>query len=261
MAKRTIEIPAEALQNLSPQEVAKQYNCSLRTVYHRRKELHLGKEFTSVPPIVRGALESWDPNTAYIMGAMAADGCICRDGRSILTSQDRDWLEDIGTLLFEYPRKLWVGSGNCWILGLPSILTNHLVNYGLKPAKSLTLEWPKVPAELEGHFIRGYFDGDGSVYIQELRGRQTPRLKAQFYTGSVQFADELQGCLEHYGLNIYRVKTTCYHITIADEASLGILYWLMYHENGVYMARKKEIFDEFWSLERCSPGNPKLTLI
>lgn len=260
MPRKPIEIPAEALKNLNPQEIAKQYNCGLRTVYRRRKELHLCKEPVSAPPIIPGVLESWNPNTAYIVGAMAADGCICRNGRSVLTSQDKDWLEDIGALLFEYPKKLWAGSRNCWILGLPSILTNRLINYGLTPTKSLTLTWPKVPTEFEGHFVRGYFDGDGTVYIQELRGRQAPRLVARFSTGSVQFADALQDCLEQNGVDVSRTKTTCYDVTVANEASLGVLYWFMYHKTGIYMVRKKQVFDTFWVTERRRPGNPKLKM-
>lgn len=35
--------------------------------------------------------------------------------------------------------------------------------YLLTPRKSLVLEYPNIPAEVESHFIRGYMDGDGTI--------------------------------------------------------------------------------------------------
>src|SRR5690606_8445162 len=43
---------------------------------------------------------------------------------------------------------------------------NDLLDKGITPRKSLTLKPPKnVPKDLVRHWIRGYFDGDGSVHI------------------------------------------------------------------------------------------------
>lgn len=47
-----------------------------------------------------------------------------------------------------------------------------LYNCGVFPQKSdlnkSKLRFPNIPKELESHFIRGYFDGDGSVYKQKV---------------------------------------------------------------------------------------------
>ena len=44
-------------------------------------------------------------------------------------------------------------------------LSSALSKLGGTPRKSLTLEFPKfIPKHLMSHFIRGYFDGDGSVW-------------------------------------------------------------------------------------------------
>lgn len=44
-------------------------------------------------------------------------------------------------------------------------LWNQLNNLGCTPQKSLTLKFPNIPDHLRRHFIRGYFDGDGSLGI------------------------------------------------------------------------------------------------
>lgn len=42
-------------------------------------------------------------------------------------------------------------------------LANGLIKYGCVPCKSLVLEFPKLDSQYHSHFIRGYFDGDGSI--------------------------------------------------------------------------------------------------
>ena len=48
-------------------------------------------------------------------------------------------------------------------------LVETLISYGCTPRKSLTLKFPDFnifkSQSLINHFIRGYFDGDGSVFI------------------------------------------------------------------------------------------------
>ena len=47
-------------------------------------------------------------------------------------------------------------------------LKKDLIQAGCTCTKSLTLTFPSeniIPKHLQHHFIRGYFDGDGSVFI------------------------------------------------------------------------------------------------
>ncbi|MEL3972227.1 LAGLIDADG family homing endonuclease [Rossellomorea oryzaecorticis] len=36
--------------------------------------------------------------------------------------------------------------------------------HGIQPNKSLSIQLPTIPDSYLNHFIRGYFDGDGSIY-------------------------------------------------------------------------------------------------
>jgi hypothetical protein len=46
-------------------------------------------------------------------------------------------------------------------------LTARLAKHGIFPNKTFTLEWPDhLDPELLRHFLRGYFDGDGSWHVR-----------------------------------------------------------------------------------------------
>lgn len=65
-------------------------------------------------------------------------------------------------------------------------------------AKSLTKNFPELPIGIEPHFIRGYFDGNGSVGSQLVR----------FSTGSESFAGGLRQCVEDCIFERFGVKIT-----------------------------------------------------
>ena len=50
-------------------------------------------------------------------------------------------------------------------------MVNDLYNNGCVQNKSLILKPPVIIDNLVGHFIRGYFDGDGSIYYDKKRDR------------------------------------------------------------------------------------------
>lgn len=111
------------------------------------------------------------PEKAYVLGLIYADGCNTRKGLNIsLQEQDKkvvefvkDQLKVSNNLRFvPAPRSTW---SNKWELTISSMeLSKQLTQVGCHPAKSLTIKFPDFISEnLLSHFIRGYFDGDGSL--------------------------------------------------------------------------------------------------
>jgi len=43
-------------------------------------------------------------------------------------------------------------------------MKQRLIELGCVPAKSLILQYPVLDHNMQQHFLRGYFDGDGSIY-------------------------------------------------------------------------------------------------
>lgn len=121
----------------------------------------------------------WSNDLAYVLGYMYADGSVGEypksdcDGRrkrklatSSITSKDEHILWDIRERMgwkakpCSFDRNgetYWHIATSCrWVF-------NQWVKLGVKPRKSFEgMEIPKVPDSLLQHFIRGFFDGDGS---------------------------------------------------------------------------------------------------
>lgn len=132
-----------------------------------------------------GKLYSWNDNyfetidtedKAYWLGFLMADGYITN--RKVLGVKLA--IKDIGHLeklrdsldsnipihVYESNPESYSGSNYkyCVFNITSKKMYQDLVNKGLTPNKSKTLKFPSIDKELIPHFIRGYFDGDGSIY-------------------------------------------------------------------------------------------------
>ncbi len=98
-------------------------------------------------------------------------------------------------------------------------------------------------------FIRGVFDGDGSVFF-EKRSRPFP-LRTNFVSGSKDFIDGLEKCLESLGMparTIYRQKTKnawSYKFVYCHRDSIK-LFNILYKnaKNKLFLERKYKRFLE-----------------
>ena len=89
-------------------------------------------------------------------------------------------------------------------------LTRDLSGLGVVPRKSLIVRFPNVPREHLPDFIRGVFDGDGSVYF-EPRSLKNP-LRSKFVSSSKQFIEGLHMALESLSMpkrKIYQQRPKC----------------------------------------------------
>jgi hypothetical protein len=72
-----------------------------------------------------------------------------------------------------------------------------LIYLGLSPNKSKTIEFPKIQSEFVRHFIRGCWDGDGSIYFES-----GGKLRGSYTCGSLNFIERL--VQELYKAEIYK---------------------------------------------------------
>jgi hypothetical protein len=118
---------------------------------------------------------------AYAFGLLFADGCK-RDGENCvaitLKEDDHDILQHVSELIQPGATVRFCDRSNCkdsanrrsqykielW----NDIISNTLVSYGLIPRKSLVKQFPEVilnsNEDIIRWFIRGYFDGNGSIF-------------------------------------------------------------------------------------------------
>lgn len=143
---------------------------------------------------------------AYVLGFWFADGYMRKDKsyRIVFTSGDRGILIQIrNALRSSHPlrkRKEKKGGSYTWTLSLCSKhLYEQLIGRGGLRRKSRNMRLPYIPATYIPDFVRGYFDGDGSVfyvdYISTKNHKPRRELRSNFTSGSRQFLESLMNVL------------------------------------------------------------------
>lgn len=113
---------------------------------------------------------AWTHELAYAIGLLTSDGNLSPDGRHInLTSQDKE-IPGHARTIFAIDNKIGRkgrGGSNIkkyYVLQFGSKqFYAFLLKIGLTPAKSKTLRSVNIPTKFFGDFMRGCFDGDGSI--------------------------------------------------------------------------------------------------
>ncbi len=111
---------------------------------------------------------------AYFLGLLFSDGNVKKDGKRVsigLIEQDKEILSKFSNLIYgkdklNYIIKKEENHNNCYEFCILSQKINkRLTELGCTPNKSLTLQFPEwlTNKELQRHFLRGYFDGDGCL--------------------------------------------------------------------------------------------------
>lgn len=115
------------------------------------------------------------PEKAYLLGLFYSDGCIHSSNGSyyaaICLHEDDKYLLD--TIISKFPfftLKKMINKAYYIVCSRKTIVEDLLSN-GMQFRKSTDnkdfLRLPSIDSNLVHHFIRGYFDGDGSVYKQK----------------------------------------------------------------------------------------------
>ena len=144
--------------------------------------------------------KKWTPEMAYVLGFWFADGYMRKEKsyRIVFFENNRQILEEILIVLGSgHPIKK---QDNCHFVSICSKkLYVDLLSLGGIRAKSKTITFPKVPQPVLPDFIRGFFDGDGSVfhvtYKRTKDGLVTKELRTNFTSGSQEFLIGLMGNL------------------------------------------------------------------
>lgn len=119
------------------------------------------------------------------------------------------------------------------------VMGNDLESKGCVPNKSLILKRPNINPDLNKHFIRGYFDGDGCVHInEELNNTIYSVLGTQ---DILSFIQEESGISSK--ISIRQVKRDgeykpFYEISIGGIKSKIIFHNYIYKDANIYLERK-----------------------
>ena len=143
---------------------------------------------------------------AYVLGFWFADGYMRKEKsyRVVFSSRDKDILLQIRhSLNSNHPlREYFHKKGKSWVWQL-NFCSRHLYEglllRGGMRCKSHLIGFPNIPRNFLPDFIRGYFDGDGSVfyvnYISTKNHKPRRELRSNFTSGSRQFLESLMNIL------------------------------------------------------------------
>lgn len=197
------------------------------------------------------------PNKAYVLGFIYADGYNNRTNNSLvigLQERDANFLEliknEIGT---NRPLKFTKRNKSVCLTISNKKISDDLVKLGVIPNKSLSVKFPNeniLPKYLYSHFIRGVFDGDGCLHINE-----NTRVKSFSIVGNNDFISAINKFLQkELKLNLTQLIYDKKHnenvvsLRYSSTSDLYKLYNYLYNESELLMERKKAKFDIFLSV-------------
>lgn len=208
--------------------------------------------------------KKWSPNMAYVLGYIYADGCLinCDYIRAYyltIVSTDKDSLERIKNMMgsehkIGSKKSLYKNGKRIFQIkiGSKEIYTD-LINLGLYPRKSLSINFPNIPNRFINHFIRGYFDGDGCVYFEKTKSRTgkiiIKRIRVIFTSGSKVFLEQMNKKMSDFYINegkIYNSKRS-FQLVFNNKDSINV-FKMLYKgaSNNSFFMRKFKIFDEYF---------------
>ncbi len=194
---------------------------------------------------------------AYFLGFMYADGNVVKKGNTIsfiLQEQDKDILIKFKKLFSSNRPLIKNNRRNRQIHYIFSItskrLKQKLIKYNCPPAKTEILTYPDfLPSELENHFIRGYFDGDGCFYCGKNKNAKSKRVRVSI-VGSKSFCLGLINILKNrgrktsLGKDVYANGNVIIIYLYGNSNVSNFMDWI-YSDATIYLERKYNKYVEF----------------
>ena len=210
---------------------------------------------------------------AYLLGFFFADGCIEKDTKRFGLCNSIDDIEIIKLfqkyICPEAEIKITINSKGalnrkpqCVFRWSSKYMAESIEKlYNLKSRKTYyNLEFPNISEKFQKDFIRGYFDGDGSILIQYYSKGGIPSSTANFIANNISFIDNL--CKIFDNNNIEYRKTTkisknnyiLYCLIIHGKKTVNLFNYL-YKDATIFLDRKYQKF-----LTYIDKGNTEINL-
>lgn len=206
------------------------------------------------------SLNNQNSNMAWLLGFLAADGCIEKDRNVIklsLSSIDREILEKIrNEISLRAEVKDYITTAGYNVSKLQWSSAQHkkdLSLYGVIPQKTFSLKPPyQLDRKYWGDYIRGYWDGDGSITLNKNNYNS---LSWQITSATKEILEFIIDYFyEEYSIPKVKVHSfqrngnTLYILQYSTQASIEICKQF-YKNKGICLQRKKEHFQSVVNLK------------
>ena len=247
---------------LGKKPIAKKYHCSTKKIKdileNRGVEMHI-KGSVSPYTFNEHFLDELDsPEKLYFLGWVYSDGCIDKDENLTkigLSPKDIEILQKLNDLV-ESDREISIDEDIATLSLTSKHFKERLGELGCMPNKSLIIKWPHfIPDKYLKDFIRGYYDGDGSISIRQSKnGTYNGMLSV---VGTYDFCSNLKDKLKKL-LNITTFNIETYSNGITTNLTLNyqddvlkFLNW-MYEDTTIQLERK---YQKYLTLKNSRSGD------
>ena len=243
-------------ENYTLKQLGKEFSCNYGTIRNLLNKHHIQS---------RGNKQGYPRNEyyfskidteekAYWLGFLYADGCVHSNNNEIsINITDKEHIEKfkiaIGAVnhkITETNDKRFPNAKTLYQFTIKDEqLHKDLIQWGCVPQKSLLLnKIPNIPRDFISHFIRGYFDGDGSIALTKDNRNNNLMYRINI-VGTKNFVENL---LKEIGFGYITKEKRCkeiYYYNCGAKRDFEKLYNFLYKDATLYMERKKEKFDIF----------------
>lgn len=225
-------------ENYTLKQLGQEFGCSYATIRNLLNKHHIQS---------RGNKQGYPRNEyyfnkidteekAYWLGFFYADGCVHSNNYEISVNiTDKEHVEKFRQTIGAVNHKITETKDsrfeNAKILYQFTIkdkqLHTDLIKWGCIPQKSLVIEKiPNIPRDYVSHFIRGYFDGDGSLHY--LKGTNNYRIS---FVGTQKFLTEIQKELQTNVSLQYGNAGKAYTLQIAGRKQVERILKYIYQDS------------------------------
>ena len=182
----------------------------------------------------------------WLIGLIASDGNVANKFRFSISQSNKE-----GFKLLKYIKKLLKYNGKIYLYKKTN--SYHLVissqkivkalsKFNIVPNKSLIYNLPDINKKYFKNYLRGYFDGDGCIYIKNLK--QTKFIVACF-VGTENFINNVNKILIFKG-KTRKIKSAknLYEISFNGKKAIEFLTWL-YSDKIIYQSYKYKKFKSY----------------
>lgn len=221
------------------------------------------------------------PDKAYLLGFFYGDGCITEyydrnrkrySSKISISVKDGDLLKKLNKIfpffrlgVFNYSKYNINSSKQIYISSTSENLFNDLKSNGLYVRKSYNnkemLSITDINKTLIHHFIRGFFDADGSVY--KIKNRNN-LIRISITSNSKNFINQVNDLLKEQNIFSWKIiekqptgkgKQVYYDLSIIKREDVLKFSNYIYDKTTIHLPRKKKIFDEFRIVDKVSERN------
>ena len=236
------------------QDICNELECNKSMIYRkfnewniqRRNRIKSNERCNAIYDVDSHYFEDIDSeHKVYWLGFMVSDGFVNKKEISFCLKKDdieaiKNFKNDLKST---HPIK-FNKDGNPFITIVCKNLCESLYSYGLHNRKSWDFDINnivnKIPKEYEHHFIRGLFDGDGSIGYYNYPYLNKPQFHFG-YTGLKNVCEYIQNKLGIKRNLVYEGNVT-YTLVTRNPIDINNIFDYLYKDATIYLSRKYETF-------------------